>query len=163
MLQPRSRSAGAISSRSRISVNEAKQCDIYALGTKLSKRTCLLQLDEFEARTPLSFLKVVLDKDNQGYEVRTGSSKKAQTHTEIGEDLRVVITSQWKPAKLEKAYRYAGATEEDLQAAAAPARAPTWRAPAPSATEPEVSIIISWGVPVLPKEFQASAFEWPVW
>ena len=49
MLQPRSRSAGAISSRSRISVNEAKQCDIYALGTKLSKRTCLLQLDEFEA------------------------------------------------------------------------------------------------------------------
>ena len=97
-------------------LKEAKEKDIYTFGTKVSSATLLLQLDECEARTPISDLKVLLDPDSEGYEVRTGPSKSGKTHDELPADLRVIMTSQWTIATLKASFRAGGAEEEDVKA-----------------------------------------------
>ena len=99
-----------------VKVQEAAQADIYTFGTKLGASTVLLQIDEFEGKTSLAKMKNLLEPHNSGFEVRTGSSKAGQTHTALPQDMRVLITSNWKKEELARAYTGSGATEEDLDA-----------------------------------------------
>ena len=99
-----------------VKVQEADQSDIYTFGTKLGATTVLLQIDEFEAKTPLAKLKNLLEPHNEGFEVRTGSSKGTKTHTTLPKDLMVLITANWRKEEITTAYKRSGATDHDLDA-----------------------------------------------
>ena len=99
-----------------LKVQEAEHADIYTFGTQLGPGTVLLQIDEFEGKTPLAKMKNLLEPHNEGFEVRTGSSKSGTTHSSLPKDLRVLITSNWTKAELVRAYKGAGATDHDLDA-----------------------------------------------
>ena len=66
-----------------VKAQEADKADIYTFGTKRGASAVLLQIDEFEAKTPLAKMKNLLEPQNTGFEVRTGSSKAGQTHTSL--------------------------------------------------------------------------------
>jgi hypothetical protein len=99
-----------------VKVQEADQADIYTFGTKLASHTVLLQLDEFEAKTSLAKLKNLLEPHNDGFEVRTGSSKGNKTHTTLPKDLLVLITSNWTKDEITATYKRGGASDQDLDA-----------------------------------------------
>jgi hypothetical protein len=99
-----------------VKVKETDEKDLYKLGTKVGPGTVLLLYDEFEGRMPLAELKNHLDSNNDGQEVRTGSSKSGNTHTELPVGLKWLITSQWRWPKIVETYKARGATEEDIQA-----------------------------------------------
>ena len=99
-----------------VKVQEADQSDIYTFGTKLGATTVLLQIDEFEAKTPLAKLKNLLELHNEGFEVRTGSSKGTKTHTTLPKDFMVLIIANWRKEEITTAYKRSGATDNDLDA-----------------------------------------------
>jgi hypothetical protein len=86
-------------------VQGADQVDSYAFGTQLVPETVLLQIDEFEGKTPAAKLKNLLEPHNKGFEVRTGSSRNSKTHTQLPPNLMVLITSNWTPEQLRKRTR----------------------------------------------------------